>query len=81
MERCFTVAFTGHRSYCHQSDDQLRSLVDELYSSGALCFCVGMAEGFDMAAAECVIQLKKEHPEISLEVYPIPQFRKSFLAC
>lgn len=79
MERCFTVAFTGHRSYCHQSDNQLRSVVEQLYDEGARCFRIGMAEGFDMAAAESVMQLMSRHSDITLEAYiPFPDFASRF---
>ena len=58
MERGFSVAFTGHRSYHHESDDALQGVVRQLYADGARVFRVGMAEGFDLAAAECVVQLQ-----------------------
>lgn len=79
MERGFCVAFTGHRSYRHESDAMLQSAVAQLYADGARVFRVGMAEGFDLAAAECVAQLQCEHGDIALEAcIPFPSFGARF---
>lgn len=81
MESHFCVAFTGHRSYHHESDDALRDVVEQLYAEGARRFCVGMAEGFDLAAAECVAQLMGRYNDVSLEAYvPFPDFSNRFSA-
>jgi hypothetical protein len=48
------VAFTGHRNYDRRYDDLLLASVEELVERGARCFRVGMAEGFDLAAAAVV---------------------------
>ena len=69
MGEHFSVAFTGHRSYHHESDDALQGVVEQLYLEGARTFRVGMAEGFDLAAAECVMGLMKRHDDLVLEAY------------
>ncbi len=61
-----TVAFTGHRTYRHEADDELRLLVRRLYAEGYSRFLCGMAWGFDLAAGEIVAELKVEHPEVEL---------------
>lgn len=69
-ERKCSVAFTGHRSIPSEDIKEVRekvsSKVRELYSQGLRNFFCGMALGFDMLAAEEVLKLKKELPEISL---------------
>ena len=73
------VAFTGHRSYHHEADMKLDTIVANLYDEGARTFRVGMADGFDLAAAEAVIRLQSTHDDISLEAYtPFPTFASGF---
>ncbi len=61
------VAFTGHRNYSGDKDNYLREAVVALYEAGHTTFLCGMAEGFDIAAAEIVLSLKSELKEIKLE--------------
>ena len=61
------VAFTGHRNYSGDKDNYLREAVVALYEAGHTTFLCGMAEGFDIAAAEIVLSLKGELKEIKLE--------------
>lgn len=61
------VAFTGHRNYSGDKDNYLREAVIALYEAGHTTFLCGMAEGFDIAAAEIVLSLKGELKEIKLE--------------
>lgn len=73
-----TCAFTGHRpsklSYLRNADhpdycrlsDMLRATCLELYGEGFTRFLSGMALGVDMLAAEVVLKMRKEHPEVSL---------------
>lgn len=68
-KREIIVAFTGHRSYNGSADAELKSCIASLYTEGARTFRVGMAEGFDLAAAEAIIELKKQHRDIILEAY------------
>lgn len=73
------VAFTGHRSYRGAADEQLRDVVAHLYERGARTFRVGMADGFDLHAAEVVIALREHHADIILEAYvPWPEFAARF---
>ena len=74
-----TVAFTGHRNYDNSENENLRMVVTSLYDKGAREFRVGMAEGFDLAAAEAVLELRREHRDVRLEAYvPWPYFFKGF---
>lgn len=77
--RSFVVAFTGHRSYSHEACLALHDCVSRLYVEGARTFRVGMAEGFDMAAAESVMGLMASHDDIILEAYiPYKNFSERF---
>ncbi len=55
-----SVAFTGHRDYRGERDEQLLAVVRRLYAEGYRTFLSGMAVGFDLAAAEAVISLRRE---------------------
>jgi len=73
------VAFTGHRTYTGAANEELRQTIAELYEHGARTFRVGMAEGFDLCAAEIVAELKLSHPDIILEAcIPWPDFPSRF---
>lgn len=61
------VAFTGHRTYSTSEIERLETVIEQLYSEGYTHFISGMAEGFDLAAAECVIALKEYLPNLKLE--------------
>lgn len=81
MNRTTTVAFTGHRSYRGEADDALGRLLQELYEAGARTFLSGMAVGFDLAAAEAVIALRRRFPEVRLvAVVPFAGQAASFSA-
>ena len=54
------VAFTGHRDYSGTTNEKLREVIIALYEVGYSTFLCGMAEGFDIAAAEIVLSLKSE---------------------
>ena len=62
-----SCAFTGHR-YLQEDfslielEETLRSLIER----GVNTFYNGMAIGFDLLCAECVLALKKEFPQIRL---------------
>ena len=76
------VAFTGHRTYTGAANDELRQTIEELYERGARTFRVGMAEGFDMAAGEAVVELMHDHDDILLEAcIPYPTFHQRFEPC
>lgn len=66
----WAVAFTGHRKVPfgkqHEVELKLNKAIREHYQRGCRDFLCGMAIGFDMFAAEAVINLKKELPHIRL---------------
>ena len=81
VENPYIVAFTGHRNYDRCHDSALLECVEELVARGARVFRVGMAEGFDLAAASVVLSLKERVEGIVLELYvPWPEFSHSFSA-
>ena len=61
-----SVAFTGHRTYRGAAADALRRTVGELYALGFRTFLSGMAVGFDLAAAEAVLELRERAPGVRL---------------
>ena len=74
-----TVSFTGHRSYAGEGADALREVVELLWRRGVRVFMSGMALGFDMAAAEAVVALRKRHPAVRLvAVVPFRGQEQSF---
>ena len=66
IDAATTAAFTGHRTYSGQANERLCDAVRSLYADGYRTFLSGMAVGFDMAAAECIIALRNELPDIRL---------------
>ncbi|MBO7199248.1 MAG: DUF1273 family protein [Alistipes sp.] len=73
------VAFTGHRTYNGSANELLRATICELYNEGARHFRVGMAEGFDLAAGEMVVELMYSDSNIVLEAcIPWPTFDAHF---
>lgn len=81
----FRVSFTGHRPdklpYLSEKDPlciglkkRLEETVRELIADGADAFYSGMALGVDMWAAELVLKLREEFPNITLTaVVPCPE--------
>ncbi len=65
-DQTITAAFTGHRDYRGECDAQLRAAIRRLYADGYRTFLSGMAVGFDLAAAEAVIELRGELPGVRL---------------
>jgi len=67
-----TCCFTGHRSLYHDRDviaKVLREAVDELVRDGYQHFISGGAAGFDLLAAEAVLERKAEFGDVSLYLY------------
>ena len=72
-----TCAFTGHRpkglgypesdGRCTALKEKLQTLIVKLIEEGVTHFISGMAQGVDMYAAEIVLELKENHPQITLE--------------
>ncbi|WP_289193660.1 SLOG family protein [Bacteroides acidifaciens] len=72
------VAFTGHRKErilqgCGNNPQVLArikemvvELVTELYGQGCTVYYTGMANGFDMIAAEAVLKVREEYEDIML---------------
>lgn len=78
-KKSLTVAFTGHRTYEGQAEEDLAILLEELYKRGYRRFLTGMAWGFDLYAAMAVIRLKQVHDDIQLiAIEPYENFRKLF---
>lgn len=68
--RRITCCFTGHR-VIHNEDietikDNLSNIIESLIKAGIIYFGVGGALGFDMYAAEAVIEMKKKYTFIRL---------------
>jgi uncharacterized phage-like protein YoqJ len=62
-----TCAFTGHRQLDEDfSAKKLKKETETLIKNGVEIFYNGMAMGFDLASAECVLSLKKKYPQIKL---------------
>lgn len=61
-----SVAFSGHRTYCGDAAEALRRTVGELYARGFRTFLSGMAVGFDLAAAEAVLELRERASGVRL---------------
>ena len=68
--RPLTVCFTGHRQLNRDLlpdlQTRLQQLLEELYRKGYRDFMSGGALGFDLLAAEHVLQLRKAHPDVRL---------------
>ena len=75
----YVVTFTGHRTYSRHNDQLIQHWVEMLYMAGACRFRVGMAEGFDLAAASAVLVAKNKYSDIELEVFiPWRGFEQTF---
>lgn len=62
-----TCAFTGHRELEKNFDcAQLKARIEEYIRQGYDTFLSGMAVGFDMLAAQTVLDLKDKYPSIRL---------------
>ncbi len=72
-----TVCFTGHRDIGRDFSALSRRLdetVEALIARGATCFRTGGAIGFDTMAARSVLEARRRHPHIRLELYlPFPE--------
>ena len=64
------AAFTGHRFIRYQDRQRLKIELERAitvcYDSGIRHFLCGMALGFDMLAAETLLAMKAQHPDIRL---------------
>ena len=59
--------FTGHRQLDEDfSKTHLKKTIERLIGYGVDTFYNGMAVGFDLCAAECVLSLKRKYPHVKL---------------
>ena len=65
-----TCCFTGHRiiKITPELVQRLRDAIVDVIGKGVMEFYNGGAIGFDMLAAETVIELKAEYPDIKLHM-------------
>ena len=88
MTKEYTCCFTGPRSKnlplggdesteeIAELKEKLYSAIEDAYAEGYRSFMSGMAEGFDIFAAEAVLRLKETRPDVSLVcVFPCPASR------
>lgn len=74
--------FSGHRDiFDCEISKKLETAVEALIKEGYRAFICGMAMGFDLMCAECVLKLKSEkYPDISLIcAVPCPSQASSFI--
>lgn len=78
IEKC--CAFTGHRNLeANFSLDALKQAIEGVIEEGVDTFLNGMARGFDLLAAKCVIELKEKYPQLKLiACVPCPKQEKYF---
>ena len=79
MERSKTCTFTGHRENklpwrddetdprCLRLKEHIFDAVESLYQSGIRHYICGMATGCDLYFGEAVLELRAEHPDVTLE--------------
>jgi len=79
MEKEKTCCFTGHRPEklpwgfreedprCLDLKKRLRQAIERAYQDGFRHFIAGMARGCDQYCVEIVLQLREEHPDVTLE--------------
>lgn len=76
-----TVAFTGHQNYAGQGDAPLRAVIKRLTGEGFDTFLCGMAAGFDLAAAEAVLETRAVQKALRLvAVVPFAGQERNFPA-
>ena len=72
MENNYICCFTGHREISPKDTRRiphaLKKILLEEYEKGARVFRAGGALGFDTLAALSVLELKKKHPDVVLEL-------------
>ena len=85
-EQIDIVCFTGHRGISYDERERLSRLLETMLKNlivkyGTHTFIAGGALGFDTVAAQCVLRLKREYPNIRLElILPCPQQSKHWRA-
>lgn len=76
-----TCFFTGHRKLPSNRLERIKRILelkikDLIEYRGVDCFIAGGALGFDMIAAQTVLDLKREYPQIKLYLY-LPCYNQS----
>lgn len=70
LKKAESIAFTGYRnipvSQMDRVRERLRAVISHAYKHGKRNFYCGMALGLDMLAAETILSLKVELPNIRL---------------
>ena len=61
-EKNITVAFSGHRTYQGEANEELRCVVARLYDEGYRRFLCGMAWGF---AADAIVVVSKSEGKVA----------------
>ena len=65
-----TACFTGHRNlktqFVVEIESEVKKVITDLTKQGVKQYLSGGARGFDLLCAQCVLQLKKEFPNIQL---------------
>lgn len=68
--RAKTCCFTGHRNLIHEEKlkvaVRLREIIEEQIKAGIVFYGAGGARGFDTLAAQTVLKMKKEYPQLRL---------------
>ena len=68
--RAKTCCFTGHRSLSGEEKlkaaVRLRRVIEEQIKAGIVFYGAGGARGFDTLAAQIVLDMKKEYPQLRL---------------
>ena len=74
-----SCCFTGHRPTklpwrydetdprCLRLKDRIRDAVEIAYNQGYRHFLCGMAQGCDLYFCECVLELRRQHPDVTVE--------------
>lgn len=69
IEKSTTIAFTGHRKITSDIRVLKSNLLQEIenqYQQGYRTFMSGMAMGFDLLSAECVLEMREKYTDIKL---------------
>ena len=76
IDKSKVACFSGHRKLpqdCSELKSSLVLAITELINNGVVFFGAGGALGFDMMAAETILQMKEKYPHIKLIlVLPCP---------
>ena len=80
VNKKYCCAFTGHRNVRGDLDlNALTSVIKNLIERGVTTFYNGIARGFDLISAQCVLKLKADYPQIKLiACVPCPEQDKYF---